>query len=304
MPKFQNPNLRAQSTSNGGAPQILLALIFLIVLALVRIEHFKQNPATQSTAAVIASSGSHAITGEKNSKLEAEDQHTWISVIANPLYRLLRALHGRLGPGAYNWGWAIILLTVIINLSLLPPRLAMMRSSLRQMRLQPRVRAIQKMYAHLKMNDPQKAKMQAEVMAIYKSEGVNMFGGCLPMLIPMPLLYAMYHVLANAGELRQAHWYWLFDLASPDPRHILPIFILVSMLLTQIITPQPGKDRTQRFMMIVLVPVIMGFTMWRLSSGLSLYWATGNLIFLGFQLCINCSQVGREMRALAAARLN
>ena len=122
------------------------------------------------------------------------------------------------------------------------------------------------------MSDPKKAEMQTEMMALYKSEGVNMYGSCLPMLIQMPLLYAIYRVLAHADELRQAHSFWISDLASPDPLHILPIFIIASMSLTQFITPQPGMDAAQRRIMAFLLPITMGFMMWRLPAGLSLYW--------------------------------
>jgi YidC/Oxa1 family membrane protein insertase len=109
-------------------------------------------------------------------------------------------------------------------------------------------------------------------------------------------------VLAHADELRQAHWFWISDLASPDPLHILPIFIIASMSLTQFITPQPGMDAAQRRIMAFLLPITMGFMMWRLPAGLSLYWGAGNFISLAIQLFINQSKAGKEMHAIAANR--
>jgi YidC/Oxa1 family membrane protein insertase len=229
-------------------------------------------------------------------------QYGWWTIIAKPLYLALRYLREMLGPGAYNWGWAIIIVTVIFNLVMLPTRFMMMKSSLKMMRIQPKVEALKKRYAHLKVNDPKRAEMNAEMMQLYKTEGVNMYGGCLPLLLQMPLFFAYYRVLLNAVELRQAHWFWLTDLSSPDPLHVLPILIILSMFLVQFITPSPGMDPTQRRMMAIMMPVIMGFTLWHFASGLALYWVTGNLINLGIQVGINQSKIGKEMHEIAARR--
>jgi YidC/Oxa1 family membrane protein insertase len=178
----------------------------------------------------------------------------------------------------------------------------MMKSSLKMMRIQPKVEALKQRYAHLKINDPKKAEMNTEMMALYKTEGVNMYGSCLPMLIQMPLFFAYYRVLANVIELRQAHWFWLTDLSSPDPKYILPIIIIISMFLVQFLTPSPGMDPKQRKMMAIMMPAIFGFSMLHFASGLALYWGTGNIINLGIQLGINESSMGKEMHAIAAKR--
>jgi YidC/Oxa1 family membrane protein insertase len=178
----------------------------------------------------------------------------------------------------------------------------MTRSSLKMMRIQPKVDAIKKRYVHLKMNDPKRQDMNTEMMALYKEEGVNMYGGCLPMLLQMPLFFAYYRMLANAVELRQAHWLWLPDLSQPDPTHILPIIIIVTMFLTQYITPSPGMDPAQRRMMAVMMPVFMGFVLWHYASGLALYWCTSNILYLAMQIGINQSSMGKEMHAIAARR--
>jgi YidC/Oxa1 family membrane protein insertase len=234
--------------------------------------------------------------------LDSLIQYGWWGIIAKPLYLALRALRGMLGPGAYNWGWAIIIVTVIFNLVLLPTRIWTMKSSLKMMRIQPKVDALKKRYAHLKPTDPKKAEMNAEMMQLYKTEGVNMYGGCLPLLLQMPLFLAYYRVLLNAVELRQAHWFWLTDLSMPDPLHILPIFIIVSMFLVQFITPSPGMDPMQRRMLAIMMPAIMGFTLWHFASGLALYWVTGNIINLAIQVAINQSKIGKEMHEIAARR--
>jgi YidC/Oxa1 family membrane protein insertase len=238
-------------------------------------------------------------TGES---LASMIQYGWWGIIAKPLYLALRALHNMMGPGANNWGWAIIIITVIFNLVLLPTRIWTMKSSLKMMRIQPRLDALKKKYANLKINDPKRAEMQTEQMAIMKEEGVNMYGGCLPLVLQMPLFFAYYRVLLNAVELRQAHWFWLTDLSMPDPLHILPILIIGTMFFVQFITPSPGMDPTQRRMMAIMMPAIMGFTLWHFASGLALYWITGNIINLIMQVAINQSKIGKEMHEIAARR--
>ncbi len=231
--------------------------------------------------------------------LEPLIQYGWMTVVAKPLYLLLRFL---VEHGIGNWGWSIILSTVIFNLTLLPTRLMMTKSSLKMMRIQPKVDAIKKRYANLKATDPKRADMNAEMMALYKTEGVNMYGNCLPMLVPMLLLWPYFRVLEYTVELRQAHWLWLPDLSQPDPTHILPIFIIISMFFTQYITPSPGMDPGQRRMMAFMMPVMFGFMLWHYASGLALYWGTGNIMMLGMQIGINRSHWGKEMHAIADRR--
>ncbi len=231
--------------------------------------------------------------------LEPLIQFGWLTVIAKPLYIVLRFM---VRIGISNWGWAIIVFTLVFNLALLPTRLMQTKSSLKMMRIQPKMDAIKKRYAHLKMNDPKRLEMQQEQTALLKAEGVNPYGGCLPMLLQMPLFFAYFRVLQNAVELRQAHWLWLPDLSRPDPTFILPIFVIVTMFLTQYITPMPGMDPTQRRMMAFMTPIFFGYILWHYPSGLALYWGTGNLMMLAMQIGINRSHWGREMHAIAARR--
>ena len=226
-------------------------------------------------------------------------QFGWMTILATPLYWILRYLNEH---GVPNWGWDIIIVTVVFNLAMLPTRIMMMRSSLKMMRIQPKVDAIKRKYANLKVSDPKRAEMNTEMMELYKTENVNMYGSCLPMLIQMPLFFAYYRVLANVIELRQAQWFWLHDLSVPDPHYILAGIILISMFLVQFITPSPGMDPNQRRMMAIMMPLIFGFSMSHFASGLALYWCTGNLINLGIQLTINKSKMGQEMHEIAAKR--
>ena len=231
--------------------------------------------------------------------LEPLIQFGWLTIIAKPLYLGLRYL---VEHGVNNWGWSIIIITVIFNLLMLPTRYMMLKSSLKMMRIQPKIEAIKQRYKNVKATDPKRTEMNSEMMELYKVEGVNMYGSCLPMLVQMPLFFAYFRVLQNTVELRQAHWFWLTDLSMPDPVHFLPILIIITMFLTQYITPSPGMDASQRRMMAIMMPVMFGFMLWHYASGLALYWGTGNVINLAIQFGINQSHVGKEMHAIAAKR--
>jgi YidC/Oxa1 family membrane protein insertase len=257
---------------------------------------FAGPKATDILASVHAIGSDGKATGQS---LEPLIQFGWMTVIAKPLYIVLRFM---VEHGIGNWGWAIIIFTVIFSLVMLPTRFMMMKSSLKMMRIQPKVDAIKRKYAHFKVNDPKRTEMNTEMMDLYKTEGVNMYGGCLPLILQMPLFFAYFRVLQNAVELRQAHWYWLTDLSNPDPLHILPILIILTMFLTQYITPSPGMDPAQRRMMAFMMPVVFGFMLWHYASGLALYWGTSNIINLAIQVGINQSHIGKEMHEIAAKR--
>jgi YidC/Oxa1 family membrane protein insertase len=187
-----------------------------------------------------------------------------------------------------NYGWAIIVVTLIINLALFPLRLSSLKSARKMQKLQPQIKAINDRFKNVKMNDPRKAEQNQEVMALYKKEGVNPVGGCLPMLIQMPFLYAFYRVLSIAIELRHAPWLWVTDLSAPEtlPIHLLPIILVVTQFLTQRMTPAAGVDPNQQKMMMFM-PIMFGFMFYSLSSGLVLYYLTSNLVGVSQQLIIN-----------------
>ncbi len=223
----------------------------------------------------------------------------WIGWIAKPLFAALRFTYEHVIP---NWGWAILLLTLVINLAMLPTRITMMKSALKMQRIQPEMAQIKEKYKKYKATDPRRQEMNKEIMALQQREGVNMFGGCLPMLIQYPLLFGFYRMLMNVIELRQAHWGWLHDLAAPDPLHILPIFVILTMFTTSYLQPSPGVDPAQQKMMAFMMPVMFGFIMWNIGSGVALYWAAGNLINTVQQLIMNRTGMGKQMREIAARR--
>jgi YidC/Oxa1 family membrane protein insertase len=293
--KFDLPS-NLSDPSSQKTPADVIGLAIGDTSGSTRVRLYAGPKATDVLASIHAMGPDGKPTGQS---LEPLIQFGWLTVIAKPLYWALRFLYEH---GIGNWGWAIIIVTVIFNLVLLPTRFMMMKSSLKMMRIQPKVDAIKKRYANLKVNDPKRTEMNTEMMALYKDEGVNMYGGCLPLLLQMPLFFAYYRVLANVIELRQAHWFWLTDLSVPDPLYILPILIIVTMFLVQFLTPSPGMDPAQRRMMAFMMPVIFGFSMLHFPSGLALYWGTGNIINLGIQLGINRSKLGREMHEIAAKR--
>jgi YidC/Oxa1 family membrane protein insertase len=201
-----------------------------------------------------------------------------------------------------SWGWAIIFLTVLINLLILPFRVKTMQSALKMQRIQPQMDAIKERYKKYKVTDPKRNEMNAEIMQLQKDNGVNMFGGCIPSLITMPLLIAFYTMLPRVVELRDAHWLWLPNLQNPDPYHILPILTVLSQFLVQFYTPSPGVDPQQQRMMAFMMPAFFGYMTWSYASGIALYWAVGNLIGIAQQAVMNRTSLGREMRAIAAKR--
>jgi YidC/Oxa1 family membrane protein insertase len=223
------------------------------------------------------------------------------SIIARPLFLWLRWTYFHIVP---NWGWAIVLQTFIISVALMPLRFYQMRSMFKMQRVAPQVKSIQEKYKKYSMRDPRKAAMQEEIAALYKKEGANPVSGCLPMLIQLPFLYGYYRMLAIALDLRHAHWLWIHDLSSPEMGllRLLPIGLVISMLVTQKMTPQAGMDPAQQRMMTVTMPLFMGFIFWNLAAGLNLYYTESNLISIAQQAMMNRTKVGREMREMMEKR--
>jgi YidC/Oxa1 family membrane protein insertase len=204
--------------------------------------------------------------------------------------------------GNQSWGWAIILFTIFLNLLLLPLRVQGMKSALKMQRIQPLIDSIKAKYKNPKATDPKMAEMNAEIMATQKEHGVNMFGGCIPALIQFPLLFAFFTMMTKVVELRQAHFFWLPDLSSADPYHILPIVMMGTSFLVQFYTPSPGVDPQQQKMMAFMMPAFSGYFTWSYASGLALYWNIGNLIMIIQQAVMNRTSMGREMREIQAKR--
>ena len=174
---------------------------------------------------------------------------SWLVV---PLLRALKWVNSYVG----NYGWSLIILTVLINLAMFPLRHKSVVSMRKMQQIQPEVKAIQDRYAKLKMSDPAKSKMNVEVMNLYRERGVNPASGCVPMLLTMPVLFAFYSMLAVAIELRGAPFMlWIHDLVAPDPYYVLPVLMGVTMFLQQRMTPATGDPAQQRMMMVM--PVVL-----------------------------------------------
>jgi YidC/Oxa1 family membrane protein insertase len=155
-------------------------------------------------------------------------------------------------------------------------------------KLQPQIAAINAKYKGLSLRDPKKAQQNQEVMELYKKEGVNPMGGCLPLLIQFPILYAFYKVLNVTIELRGAHWLWVTDLTQPEQLaiRVLPVILIVTQFIVQKMTPNPSMDPAQA-KMLAFMPLMFGFIFYNSASGLVLYWLTSNLVGILQQWMIN-----------------
>lgn len=237
--------------------------------------------------------------GRPNGNLEGVVDFGFFAVFAKPLFLWLRWTYEHWTP---NWGWAIVILTIVINVVLFPLRYAGMKSAYKQQKIAPEVKAINRRYEGLKITDPRQQEKQREIQALYKREGINPVSGCIPMLIQIPFLFAFYSMLMTVNELRHAQWMWLKDLSAPDPYYVLPLGIMVSMYFMQKMTPMTGMDPAQVKMMQVMMPVMIGVFSFTLPSGLGVYWLAGNMIGIVTQYLMNNSKHAREAREHLAKR--
>ena len=203
-------------------------------------------------------------------------------VLVVPLLQSLKWINGYIG----NFGWSIIVLTLIINLAMFPLRHRSMISMRKMQALQPQMKAIQDRYAKYKMTDPERGKMQQELAALYKEKGVSPAGGCLPMLLTMPVLFAFYQMLAVAIELRAAPFaFWITDLAHYDRFYITPLLMGGTMFWQQWLMPSTADPMQKKIFMIMPIAFTFGF-LWA-PSGLVLYWLMSNLMAIGQQYVTN-----------------
>lgn len=228
--------------------------------------------------------------------LPALIDYGWFAILVKPLLAGLKWVHGYVG----NYGWAIIVLTFLINLALFPVRYKQIVSMEKMSALQPKLRSIQDKYKRMKREDPRRQQMNSEVMALYKEHGVNPLGGCLPLLIQMPILFAFYNMLYTSIELRGAPFiWWIQDLSRHDPYFITPIVMGATMVAQQKMTPATG-DPTQRRMMMFLPIMFTFFFLW-VSSGLAVYFLFSNVFAMMFQLALTKLR-GRSASPAAAPR--
>lgn len=203
----------------------------------------------------------------------------WFDLLVRPLLYCLKLTYAYVG----NYGVAIIVLTFLINLALFPLRYKQIVSMKKMAELQPKVRSIQDRYKRMKRTDPRRQQMNAEMMGLYKKHGVNPLGGCLPLVIQMPFLFAFYRMLDSSIELRAAPFMgWIQDLSRHDPYYITPVVMGASMVVQQKMTPAAGDPMQRRMMM--LLPVVFTFFFLNLSSGLVVYFLFSNLFAMMFQV--------------------
>ncbi len=288
MAEFRKPS----PESGEGWKSFVVLMIFLACMFF----GLRRFSATTGTGAVSPDSQQVRVEVAKRGSLGASGS---MNVFEQELFVVLAFIHGHVvASWAGSWGWAIVLLTVGINLLMLPLRISSMRSGVKMQRIQPDITAIKARYKNVKLTDPRHNDMAAEIAKLQKDNGVNMFGGCVPLLIQMPLLFAFFGMLRKAVALRGAEWLWLHDLSSTDPYHILPILMVVFQLLVQLYTPSPGSDATQQKMAAYVMTIGFGYVSWHYASGLALYAVTGSLLSIATQAAMNRSALGREIRAL------
>ncbi|RXJ69731.1 membrane protein insertase YidC [Halarcobacter ebronensis] len=212
-----------------------------------------------------------------NPQLTDVIEYGWFTFIAKPMFTFLQFVHTYVG----NWGWTIVILTIIIKLILYPLSYKGMVSMQKLKDLAPKMKEIQTKYK----DDKQKQSMH--MMELYKKHGANPMGGCLPLLLQIPVFFAIYRVLLNSIELKGAEWIlWIHDLAEMDPYYVLPILMGVSMFIQQKITPNTMQDETQK-KIFQMLPIIFTFFFLWFPAGLTLYWFTNNLFTIGQQYSIN-----------------
>lgn len=220
-----------------------------------------------------------------NPKLVSIIDFGWFSFLAKPLFL---ALHYTNDKWVHNYGWAIILVTVVINFLLFPLKLSNLKSMKKMQALKPQIDAINQKYKGISMRDPRKQQQNEEMMALYKKHGANPMGGCLPMVIQIPFFIAFYRVLVVSIELRHANWLWVTDLSAPEHLaiHILPIAMIATQFFMQKMTPTTSVDPNQQ-RMLLMMPLVMGFIFYNLPSGLVLYYFTSNLVGIAQQVFFN-----------------
>lgn len=241
-----------------------------------------------------------------NPKLEEVVDFGWLSFLAKPLFLMVNWVTENF---IHNYGWSIVVVTVILNFLLFPLKIKSMKSMKKMQALAPQIKAIGEKYKGISIRDPRKSQQNQEVMALYQKHGVNPMGGCVPILLQIPFFFAFYKVFTVSVEMRGASWLWVTDLSQPEhlPIKILPIAMIVSQFLMQKMTPTTGTDPAQQRMMLFM-PLVFGFMFYNFSSGLVLYYLTSNVVGIAQQWFFNrtstAEALAREIQASALKKKN
>jgi YidC/Oxa1 family membrane protein insertase len=207
--------------------------------------------------------------------LDLVKDYGWLTIVAKPIFWLMQQIHKVLG----NWGWTIIVLTIMIKLAFFPLSAASYRSMAKMKTVTPKMTAIRERHK----GDPQ--KMNQAMMELYKTEKINPLGGCLPIVVQIPVFIALYWVLLASVEMRNAPWLgWIHDLASPDPLYILPVIMAVSMFVQTKLNPTPPDPVQAKVMMFM--PIVFSVMFFFFPAGLVLYWVVNNILSIGQQWVI------------------
>ncbi|HEX9811093.1 MAG TPA: membrane protein insertase YidC [Burkholderiales bacterium] len=235
----------------------------------------KNLVATEVAPGASATVGARLFAGPKEHKrlsqvapgLELTVDYGWLTVISAPLFWLLSRIHGLIG----NWGWSIILLTVLIKLVFYPLSATSYKSMANMKKLQPKLQSLKERFG----DDRQ--KLNQAMMELYKTEKINPLGGCLPIVVQIPVFLALYWVLLESVELRQTPFiFWIRDLSTPDPYFVLPIVMGLSMYVQQLLNPQPPDPMQRRIFMVMPVAFTVMFLFF--PAGLVLYWVVNNVL--------------------------
>jgi YidC/Oxa1 family membrane protein insertase len=227
-----------------------------------------------------------------NPKLAQVVDFGWFSILAKPLFLIVNWFNNAF---VHNYGWSIVLVTVVLNFMLFPLKMSSMKSMRKMQALKPQIDTINAKYKDLKMTDPRKQGQQQEVMDLYKKNGVNPMGGCVPMLLQLPFFFAFYQVFTKSVEMRGAPWLWVTDLSQPEHLaiKILPILMIASQFVMQKMTPTAGADPAQQKMMLFM-PLVFGYMFYWFPSGLVLYYLTSNLVSMGQQWFFNKTAIAQH----------
>jgi YidC/Oxa1 family membrane protein insertase len=216
--------------------------------------------------------------------------YSWLTVIAKPLFSLMQFLHGIV----QNWGWAIVLLTLIVKLAFFPLQAASYRSMAKMKKVGPKLQQLRERFGD------DRVKMNQAMMELYKTEKINPLGGCLPIVVQIPVFLALYWVLFASVEMRDAPWIgWIKDLSAPDPFYILPLLMAVSMFAQTKLNPVPPDPLQAKMMM--WMPLIFSVMFFFFPAGLVLYWLVNNLFSIAQQWVITRRIEGKPVFGRAAA---
>ncbi|MGH9487544.1 MAG: membrane protein insertase YidC [Terriglobales bacterium] len=223
----------------------------------------------------------------------------WFSFIAEPLFLWL---HWTYVHWIHNYGWAILFLTFVTTMATFPLKMKAQKSQAKMMALQPKINALNAKMKRYPIRDPRRQEVQQEVMKVYSEHGVNPLGGCLPMLIVLPLIYAFWEMLESAIELRHAPWIgYIHDLSAKDPYYILPIVLVISQFFMSAMMPMtPGQDARQAKLMKWAMPIFVGWFFFFLPSGVNLFYLGYNVISTGQQWVANTTYNDAAVAAVAA----